>query len=153
MKRLGTILILLVSLTLTGCISKTKVLSRLDGYPRSESVRIPKRTIVMGSLFASEYGNMVRDIKCVETFECSDPASFDDIETDAKQLVGSMGMELYIESSEKGEKSTIYGSGATDDGILRRIVILSREKGEYSVVYIEGKFDLKSYMNRFTFDD
>lgn len=150
MKKFLILIVAIISaVSLSGCISsRPEVLSPLAGYPQTEYVRVPYRTIFLTKLLAGGAGKYFSGTKSVETFSCNDTASFASISQRIDSVAGARGLEFLVEAKEKNEISTIYAKTSKKGDRLKEILILSNEPGECEVVYIKGNISL-SFLDSF----
>lgn len=148
MKPYGILTLMIVVMqSLTGCITTPKVLSEIERYPRSETLRVtPLTMFFMKGAMPGPAGKLIKGMKSVETYDCEDTVSFSLIDRDVDKIIEQKGLELYIESREGRESSRIYGSEPGKNGTVSELFIVDKEPGDYSVVYLKGKMKLGEFI-------
>lgn len=132
----------------------TRFFKELSGLPGVESTYIGPAALRFASSAISDYASIsgdfdgdIKELKCIETLECSDNKSFGKIETFISGLVDKLSLETMIESNEEDETTRIYcRSKEGEADTIEYMLIESIEPDEYSLVFMQGQFTL-NYQN------
>lgn len=126
----------------------TRFFKELASLPGVESTYIGPAALRFASSaiyasFSSDLDCDIKELKSIETLECSDTKSFGKIETFISGLVDKLSLETMIESNEEDETTRIYcRSKEGEPDTIEYMLIESIEPDEYSLVFMQGAFTL-----------
>ena len=123
----------------------TRFFKELASLPGVESTYIGPAALRFASSAISsisgDFDGDIKELKCIETLECSDNKSFGKIETFINGLVDKLSLETMIESNEEDETTRIYcRSKEGEPDTIEYMLIESIEPDEYSLVFMQGAF-------------
>ncbi|MBD5257441.1 MAG: DUF4252 domain-containing protein [Barnesiella sp.] len=145
------LLLLAIMLPLWAC-SQTRMLNSLPTGDGITKVYIgPAMMKLSGGMvdkYASEYSNVIKDIKSVEVYSCENKLKCALVIAEFEKLLTKYNTEQMVESEEGGERSLIYIIMDKDNEEIGGMLIFNSEPGEVDIVAINGKIDPSAFVQQ-----
>lgn len=136
------------------CIGQAKVFESLAKMPDVTSVYIGKAAMRLGagaSFMSGEFAgaNAIKKINSLEVISCEKKSAIPEVKKKADAIIAQFKMDVLVETNENNERVLIYG-GTPEDGnedYIDNLLIYEVSDNELNIVYIDGKINVKEFMN------